>query len=176
MLFHLKNSDLICYQLQSIKKLDYWDGFMTKILFVTVIAALFFTGCSSTPHKESAPMQKTTTPSGLQFQILNEAPDQAKKPKAGQVVVVHYTGWLDEQGTPGKKFDSSVDRSSPFSFVVGKGQVIKGWDESLLDMKVGEKRRVHIPPTLGYGSRGAGAVIPPNATLIFDIELIEIAK
>jgi peptidylprolyl isomerase len=119
-------------------------------------------------------MQKVTTPSGLQFQILTAAPEDAKKPKAGQMVVVHYTGWLDEDGEPGKKFDSSVDRGSPFTFVVGKGQVIKGWDESLLDMKVGEKRRVFIPPNLGYGSRGAGAVIPPNATLIFDVEFIQI--
>ena len=91
----------------------------------------------------------------------------------GQQVTVHYTGWLDADGQPGTKFDSSVDRGQPFSFVIGVGQVIKGWDEGVLEMKVGEKRRLFIPSDLGYGPYGAGSSIPPNAALIFDVELLK---
>ena len=96
--------------------------------------------------------------------------------RSGQVVV-HYTGWLHEPGKAdghGKKFDSSIDRHSPFEFDLGAGQVIRGWDEGVAGMKVGGKRTLVIPPELGYGSRGAGGAIPPNATLLFDIELIEV--
>lgn len=119
-------------------------------------------------------MKSTTLASGLKFEIIEKAPENAQKPTKGQTVRVHYTGWLDDQGKPGQKFDSSVDRNEPFEFQVGVGMVIEGWDEGLLDMQVGEKRRLTIPPHLGYGSRGAGAVIPPEATLIFDVELIAI--
>jgi len=92
----------------------------------------------------------------------------------GHNVRVHYTGWLDAAGEKGKKFDSSVDRGSPFVFGLGQGQVIRGWDEGVAGMKVGEKRTLFIPADMGYGSRGAGGVIPPNADLIFDVELLGI--
>jgi peptidylprolyl isomerase len=107
-----------------------------------------------------------TTKSGLKYYDLKKG--SGPQPKAGQQVRVHYTGWL----TSGKKFDSSVDRGEPFVFSIGVGQVIKGWDEGVATMAVGGKRQLHIPPELGYGERGAGDLIPPNATLIFDVELL----
>jgi FKBP-type peptidyl-prolyl cis-trans isomerase len=97
--------------------------------------------------------------------------------QAGQTAVVHYTGWLYSEDTPdhkGKKFDSSVDRNDPFSFPVGGGQVIQGWDQGVAGMQVGQQRRLVIPAELGYGARGAGGVIPPGATLVFDVELLGI--
>ncbi len=111
------------------------------------------------------------TPSGLSY--LDTAEGAGDCPKVGQICVMHYTGWLSDGGKPGKKFDSSVDRGQPFSFTVGVGQVIKGWDEGVITMKKGCKRTLHIPAALGYGSRGAGGVIPPNADLIFDVELLD---
>ena len=116
-------------------------------------------------------MQKTT--SGLQYEIITEADKGAAQPKKGQSVSVHYTGWLNKDGEPGKKFDSSYDHGEEFTFVVGVGMVISGWDEGVMAMKVGEKRRLFIPAKLAYGARGIGGVIPPNADLIFDVELIE---
>lgn len=110
--------------------------------------------------------QPITTPSGLMVEILK--PGNGPLPRPGQKVVVHYTGTLQN----GTKFDSSRDRGQPFSFTLGAGQVIKGWDEGLAMMKVGSRAKLTIPPQLGYGPRGAGNVIPPNATLIFDVELI----
>lgn len=109
-----------------------------------------------------------TTPSGLKYVDLVEG--TGAMPQTGQTVIVHYTGTL----TDGRKFDSSRDRNQPFSFPIGAGRVIKGWDEGLSTMKVGGQRQLIIPPDLGYGARGAGGVIPPNATLIFDVELLDI--
>jgi len=109
-----------------------------------------------------------TTPSGLTYEDTTEG--TGASPRAGQTAVVHYTGYL----TDGTKFDSSVDRGQPFSFRIEQGQVIKGWDEGVATMKVGGKRRLTIPPDLGYGASGAAGVIPPNATLIFDVELLDI--
>lgn len=106
------------------------------------------------------------TPSGLQYKDAQVG--NGPSPRHGQTVTVHYTGWL----TDGTKFDSSVDRGQPFQFKIGQGQVIKGWDEGVASMKVGGKRRLVIPPQLGYGARGAAGVIPPNATLVFDVELL----
>jgi FKBP-type peptidyl-prolyl cis-trans isomerase len=113
-----------------------------------------------------------TTASGLQYEILRAAPAGAAKPTVGKLVTVHYTGWLWVNGEKGQKFDSSVDRGQPFQFNIGLGQVIKGWDEGVLGMFVGEKRRLFISANLGYGARGAGGAIPPNATLMFEVELL----
>ena len=113
-----------------------------------------------------------TTPSGLK--IIDTQPGTGASPKTGQTCVMHYTGWLYENSAKGKKFDSSVDRNEPFAFKIGVGQVIPGWDEGVATMKVGGKRTLIIPPDLGYGARGAGGVIPPNATLIFDVELLAV--
>jgi len=112
----------------------------------------------------------TETPSGLKY-VDTKVGDGAAA-TSGKKVSVHYTGWLDNNGEKGRKFDSSVDRGQPFQFNLGGGQVIKGWDEGVAGMKVGGKRTLTIPPTLGYGARGAGGVIPANATLIFDVELL----
>src|SRR5271170_3885848 len=115
---------------------------------------------------------EVTTPSGLR--IIDVKPGTGPVPQAGQTVTVNYTGWLFVDGKKGTKFDSSLDRGQPFSFTLGRGQVIKGWDEGLATMHVGGKRTLIIPPDLGYGANGAGAVIPPNATLIFDVDLLRV--
>ncbi|WP_211460948.1 FKBP-type peptidyl-prolyl cis-trans isomerase [Collimonas silvisoli] len=116
-------------------------------------------------------MSTTTTVSGLQFEDINLG--NGAEAKAGDHVTVHYTGWLqNSDGSAGKKFDSSKDRGDPFEFPLGAGHVIKGWDEGVQGMKIGGVRKLIIPPALGYGPRGAGGVIPPNATLIFEVELL----
>lgn len=117
-------------------------------------------------------MAMTTTDSGLQYEdaVLGEG-DTAE---AGRPVSVHYTGWLYNDGEQGAKFDSSRDRNDPFGFQLGGGMVIKGWDEGVQGMKVGGQRTLIIPAALGYGARGAGGVIPPNATLKFDVELLKV--
>src|SRR6202790_4027485 len=115
---------------------------------------------------------EVTTSSGLR--IIDVKVGTGPVPQAGQTVTVNYTGWLFVDGKKGKKFDSSLDRGEPFSFTLGQGQVIKGWDEGLATMKVGGRRTLIIPPDLAYGARGAGGVIPPNATLKFDVELLSV--
>ncbi|HSF68588.1 MAG TPA: FKBP-type peptidyl-prolyl cis-trans isomerase [Nitrospiraceae bacterium] len=119
-------------------------------------------------QKTGAEGTEVTTSSGLQYVDLTMGTGATAE--AGQTVSVHYTGWLEN----GKKFDSSVDRAQPFSFSLGVGRVIKGWDEGVKGMKVGGKRKLTIPSKLGYGAQGAGGVIPPNATLIFDVELLSV--
>lgn len=120
-------------------------------------------------NEQTAGEKVVTTPSGLKYIELEEG--TGATPKPGQTVVVHYTGTLEN----GNKFDSSRDRNQPFSFKLGVGQVIKGWDEGLSTMRVGGRRKLIIPSELGYGARGAGGVIPPNSTLIFDVELLKIS-
>lgn len=112
------------------------------------------------------PANLQSTPSGLRYAV--DQPGTGAQPQAGQTVTVHYTGWL----TDGTKFDSSRDRGEPFEFTLGQGEVIQGWDEGVAAMKTGEKRILVIPPALGYGERGAGGAIPPNATLVFKVELL----
>jgi FKBP-type peptidyl-prolyl cis-trans isomerase FkpA len=140
---------------------------------VTVLATLALvavTAVHAAPPAAAGPSKTTgkgtKTASGLQYWDLKKGTGAVAK--AGQSVKVHYTGWL----TDGKKFDSSVDRNEPFEFKLGAGMVIKGWDEGVAGMKVGGKRQLRIPPDLGYGARGAGGAIPPNATLVFDVELL----
>lgn len=123
----------------------------------------------TTPAKAAA---IKTLPSGLKIQ--DHTIGTGVEAVAGKTVVVHYTGWLDEKGQKGTKFDSSVDRGQKFDFPLGAGRVIAGWDEGVAGMKVGGKRTLYIPSKLGYGARGAGAAIPPNADLIFDVELFEV--
>ena len=113
-----------------------------------------------------------TNPSGLQY--TDDHVGEGAQAQSGDDVTVHYTGWLFADGERGAKFDSSKDRNDPFEFSLGAGQVIQGWDQGVQGMKVGGKRRLVIPSALGYGARGAGGVIPPHATLIFDVELLEV--
>jgi FKBP-type peptidyl-prolyl cis-trans isomerase len=127
-------------------------------------------GASSPSSPTKVTGQPTTTASGLQYWDIVVGTGDTAVP--GKPVSVQYTGWL----ASGVKFDSSLDRGKPFVFTLGEGQVIKGWDEGVVGMKAGGKRQLRIPPALGYGDSGAGGVIPPNATLIFDVELLEVGK
>jgi peptidylprolyl isomerase len=148
----------------------------TAIMTACAASLLALAGCASTdtatPAAPPVPAMTTTTPSGLQY--ADTQPGTGRAPRREQVAVVHYTGWLYVDGARGKKFDSSVDKGTPFEFRVGQGQVIKGWDEGVITMKTGGRRTLIIPASLGYGAQGAGADIPPNATLIFDVELIAV--
>ncbi len=140
---------------------------------MAIAAALALSGAIlPTNHAIAEPQgtSMTTTPSGLQYE--DTLVGTGATPETGQICVMHYTGWLYKDGEKGAKFDSSVDRGSPFEFPIGTGRVIKGWDEGVASMKVGGKRTLIIPAALGYGARGAGGVIPPNATLMFDVELL----
>lgn len=139
--------------------------FLSKIV-VSVIMSAFF----ALPAFSAQDGKTVTTASGLKY--VDVVVGKGASPTAGKAVKVHYTGTLEN----GKKFDSSVDRKEPFSFTIGVGQVIQGWDEGVMTMKVGGKRKLTIPAKLGYGARGAGGVIPPNATLLFDVELLDVGK
>jgi peptidylprolyl isomerase len=148
------------------------------IVFLLLVAAISIPACSqkevTTVPEKAAEQQQVTgavkTPSGLSYTDIVKGRGAA--PTSGKNVTVHYTGWLEN----GTKFDSSVDRGQPFVFRIGAGEVIPGWDEGVMSMRVGGKRKLIIPSQLGYGPSGAGGVIPPNATLIFEVELLDVAK
>lgn len=127
-------------------------------------------GAAPAPKAAKKETKMVKTESGLGYEDL--VVGTGASPETGQTCVMHYTGWLFENGAKGAKFDSSVDRNRPFEFAIGRGRVIKGWDEGVATMKVGGKRTLLIPPQLGYGDRGAGNVIPPGATLLFEVELL----
>jgi peptidylprolyl isomerase len=139
-------------------------GTLVAAAIITIVAAAIFQPATAQPVM--------TTPSGLK--IIDVKVGTGAMPRPGQTCVMNYTGWLYENGAKGKKFDSSLDRNQPFEFKIGAHQVIAGWDEGVATMKVGGKRTLIIPPELGYGARGAGGVIPPNATLIFDVDLLAV--
>lgn len=139
-------------------------------LSITVCSFLILMGMAC--NQATGGVKMTTTASGLKYQ--DQQVGTGTEAVTGKMVVVHYTGWLNEAGKKGKKFDSSVDRGQKFSFPLGGGRVIKGWDEGVAGMKIGGKRTLFIPSALAYGARGAGASIPPNADLIFDVELFEV--
>ena len=141
----------------------------TKLAVIGILTALI--ASPSFAAQDAKPEAKTvTTASGLKY--VDVLVGKGASPLSGKQVKVHYTGTLEN----GTKFDSSVDRKEPFSFVIGVGQVIQGWDEGVMSMKVGGKRKLIIPSKLGYGARGAGGVIPPNATLLFDVELLDASR
>ena len=144
---------------------------LAALAIVTALAGVFTVGAPTTAAAQAVGTTMTT-PSGLK--ITDSKIGTGATPKPGQICVMHYTGWLYQNGAKGQKFDSSVDRGQPFEFPLGQHQVIAGWDEGVATMKVGGKRTLIIPPELGYGARGAGGVIPPNATLIFDVELLDV--
>ena len=151
---------------------------------VVVLAAAAGLAIAQTPASspEKVPPLSSTTTSKFgakvnELQIVDQKPGTGAEAVSGKAVIVHYTGWLYDPAASdghGVKFDSSLDRGVPFGFFLGAGKVIKGWDEGIIGMKVGGKRTLVIPPAKGYGERGAGGVIPPNATLLFDVELIEV--
>ncbi len=138
--------------------------------FSKIVTAVLMAAVLAVPAFAADAKKTVTTPSGLKY--VDVVVGKGAAPAPGKMVKVHYTGTLEN----GKKFDSSVDRKEPFSFTIGVGQVIQGWDEGVMTMKVGGKRKLIIPSKLGYGARGAGGDIPPNATLLFDVELLDVAK
>jgi len=159
-------------------------GAVRAALVLALLTALVLPASGQTPAKppaDSPPVSSTTVSkfgaNVTELKTIDLKQGTGDEAVPGKSVVVHYTGWLYDPAAPdghGKKFDSSVDRNVPFAFLLGSGKVIKGWDEGVAGMKVGGKRTLVIPPQKGYGERGAGGVIPPNATLLFDVELIEV--
>ena len=139
-------------------------------LAVAVAVCLLTAVASSAPAQAQAAM--ITTPTGLKY--TDTVVGTGASPRTGDICVMHYTGWLYQNGAKGAKFDSSRDRGRPFDFPIGKGKVIRGWDEGVASMKVGGKRTLIIPPGLGYGVMGSGDSIPPGATLIFEVELLAV--
>jgi peptidylprolyl isomerase len=148
-------------------------AFRGAIGTLAIVIALAGACAALMPATATAAENAVTTPSGLQ--IIDTQAGTGVTPKQGQTCVMHYTGWLYENGAKGRKFDSSVDRGRPFEFPLGMRRVIPGWDEGVATMKVGGKRTLIIPPALGYGARDVGnGLIPPNSTLIFDVELLDV--
>jgi peptidylprolyl isomerase len=143
---------------------------------LAVAALTTLSAVAALPATALAQAEGTTTTSPMGVKMTDTKVGTGVQPKKGQTVVVDYTGWLYENGAKGAKFDSSVDRGYPFMFKLGTGQVIQGWDDGVATMKAGGKRTLIIPPNLAYGTRGAGASIPPNATLIFDVELLGVKE
>ncbi len=149
------------------------------------VAAVLLNGCSCEMAKKETPKEEPKaevaqpnikeTASGLKYEVLQAPTADAQKAEAGKQVKVNYTGWLEENGAQGAKFDSSLDHGAPFSFTVGAGQVIQGWDEAVAMMAVGEKARITVPAALAYGEKGVEGAIPANANLIFEVELLEVA-
>jgi len=148
---------------------------LSRVL-ASILVTAFVGVCASgalKPVAAQAADSAAATPSGLQTKDIKIG--TGASPKSGQICVMHYTGWLYQNGVKGKKFDSSVDRGQPFEFAIGQRQVIAGWDQGVATMKAGGKRTLIIPPELAYGARGAGGgLIPPNATLMFEVELLEV--
>jgi peptidylprolyl isomerase len=140
--------------------------------FAIALAAATLTAATTMTTPTFALDNKTLTASGLT--IIENKVGSGASPKIGQTAVVHYTGWLYQDGKKGKQFDSSRTRGEPFEFPLGQGKVIPGWDEGVETMKVGGKRTLIVPPQLGYGAAGAGGAIPPNSTLLFDVELLDV--
>jgi FKBP-type peptidyl-prolyl cis-trans isomerase len=147
-------------------KLIHLTGAAAALVFVSLTAPFPMAFGAA----DGAPGKMSELPSGLKYTDTNVG--TGAEATGGHKVSVHYTGWLYNNGVKGAKFDSSLDRGQPFGFALGAGQVIRGWDEGVAGMKVGGKRTLIIPPDLGYGARGAGGAIPPNATLMFDVELL----
>src|SRR5258708_7742057 len=155
-----------CFKIRSFRRT------IIQTAFAAIAAAVSTTVIIATTASAQSAGKAMPTASGLQ--IIDSTVGTGASPKPGQTCVMHYTGWLYENGVKGKKFDSSVDRNEPFEFPIGQKRVIAGWDEGVATMHVGGKRTLIIPPALGYGARGAGGVVPPNATLMFDVELLAV--
>jgi FKBP-type peptidyl-prolyl cis-trans isomerase FkpA len=157
-----------------------------KSASILICSSLVISGCSqqdtssdssAVAASDTAVIQTEQSAGVTELQVTDVVKGEGATANAGQDVVVHYTGWLYQPGQPdnkGKKFDSSLDRGQPFVFPLGGGRVIQGWDQGVAGMQVGGKRLLIIPPEMGYGASGAGGVIPPNATLIFEVDLLEI--